>query len=64
MTLPKSLFAPSLCALLFTGVSFADPTDPGTDEKVLHLPLRSAGPGSVDPATGSTMYDNRAASMV
>ena len=32
--------------------------------KVLHLPMRSAGPGSLDPVLGSTVYDNRAASNV
>ena len=32
--------------------------------RVLHLPMRSAGPGSLDPVLGSTVYDNRAASNV
>ena len=34
------------------------------DEKVLRLPMRAGGPGSLDPVTGSTVYDNRAASTV
>ena len=29
------------------------------DEKVLQLPMRSSGPGSLDPIMGSTTYDNR-----
>ena len=29
--------------------------------KVLHLPMRSSGPGSLDPIMGSTVYDHRAA---
>ena len=33
-------------------------------EKVLHIPLRSDDPKSLDPVKGSTVYDNRANSMV
>ncbi len=32
--------------------------------KVLQLPMRTDGPKSLDPVRGSTVYDNRAASMV
>lgn len=32
-------------------------------EKVLHLPMRTAGPGSLDPVLGSTVYDNRATQL-
>lgn len=35
----------------------------GDDQVVLRLPMRAAGPGSLDPVTGSTVYDNRAASL-
>ena len=47
-------------------VPVAGPPGPGggaQGEKVLNLPMRSAGPGSLDPVTGSTVYDNRASSM-
>lgn len=33
------------------------------ERKVLHLPMRSAGPGTLDPVSGSTTYDNRASSL-
>ncbi|HED64958.1 MAG TPA: hypothetical protein ENJ09_05310 [Planctomycetes bacterium] len=36
------------------------PAEGARSEKVLHLPMRSAGPGSLDPIMGSTVYDNRA----
>ncbi|MFT7669936.1 MAG: oligopeptide transport system substrate-binding protein [Planctomycetota bacterium] len=32
--------------------------------KVFNYPIRSAGPGSMDPIRGSTTYDNQACSMV
>ena len=35
----------------------------GDGQVVLRLPMRAAGPGSLDPVTGSTVYDNRAASL-
>ncbi len=35
-----------------------------TKPKVLQLPMRTAGPGSLDPVQGSTTYDNRACSLV
>jgi peptide/nickel transport system substrate-binding protein len=34
------------------------------DEIVLNLPIRAAGPGSLDPVRGSTTYDNQACSLV
>jgi ABC-type transport system substrate-binding protein len=34
------------------------------DEIVIHMPIRSAGPGSLDPVRGSTTYDNQASSLV
>ena len=34
------------------------------DEIVLNLPIRAAGPGSLDPVRGSTTYDNEACSLV
>jgi len=59
------LIAAALCALAPAAVAGPGSED-GTPhkEKVLHLPMRSAGPGSLDPAQGSTVYDNRACSKV
>ncbi len=34
------------------------------EEKVFTFPIRSAGPGSLDPVRGSTTYDNQACSFV
>jgi len=42
----------------------AGPAGTAHAPKVLHLPMRSGGPGSLDPLGGSTVYDNRACSMV
>ncbi len=62
------LLAVVLC--LLAPFSFADPgttADPGggsQKEKVLHLPMRSAGPGSLDPILGSTVYDTRSCNYV
>ncbi|MCZ6597918.1 MAG: ABC transporter substrate-binding protein [Planctomycetota bacterium] len=50
-------------AILFLTWMLAATAAPAAQQKVLHLPLRSAGPGSLDPVAGSTVYDNRAASM-
>ena len=33
-------------------------------EVVLHLPMSTAGPNSLDPVRGSSQYDNRACNMV
>ena len=43
-----------------------DLTGPGgSDEiKTVRLPMRTAGPNSLDPIKGSTVYDNRAVSLV
>ncbi|MEM7306510.1 MAG: ABC transporter substrate-binding protein [Planctomycetota bacterium] len=70
---PSLLFLGSaLLAAMLASIGAASPisggpggNEPGAprEEKVLNLPMRSAGPGSLDPATGSTVYDNRAASM-
>ncbi|MEX1025623.1 MAG: ABC transporter substrate-binding protein [Planctomycetota bacterium] len=38
-------------------------SDGAVGAKTLRLPMRSAGPGTLDPVMGSTTYDNRAASM-
>jgi len=67
--------APSFLALLaslaplaahrpaaLAGPPATDP--PARAQKVLHLPMRTAGPGSLDPVRGSTVYDNRAISNV
>ena len=35
-----------------------------TDEKVIHLPIVSSGPNSLDPVKGSSQYDSKATSYV
>lgn len=44
--------------------STAGTTGSPDHEKVLSIPIRAAGPGSLDPVRGSTQYDNRACSLV
>ena len=50
----SSLFAP---AEADSGAAAQSPDKP----KVLHLPMRTDGPKSLDPVRGSTVYDNRGA---
>lgn len=50
-----------LLGLLATGTGAAAPQ--AKELKVLRLPMRASGPGSLDPATGSTVYDNMSASL-
>lgn len=59
---------PALLLLLALGLlqgcwSEAGPQVP-EGEKQLILPIRTAGPGSLDPVRGSTTYDNQACSLV
>lgn len=53
-------------ALLAQGTTAlaAHPVGSQDQAKVFHQPIRSAGPGSMDPVRGSTVYDNQAVSMV
>ena len=64
-----------LASSLIVGCNGSADQDPGTgggtegggasaEEKVLHLPMRTDGPKSLDPVRGSTVYDNRASSFV
>ncbi len=64
-----------LALSLIVGCNGSADQDPGTgggtegggasaEEKVLHLPMRTDGPKSLDPVRGSTVYDNRASSFV
>ena len=53
------LRAAALC-LLAAGAAAAPQ---GKQLKVLRLPMRASGPGSLDPAIGSTVYDNECASL-
>ncbi len=46
---------------LGTGVVAAGPAG---NEKVLHLPIRTDGPKSLDPVKGSTQYDNQACAQI
>ncbi len=66
--LSLAVLALALPALLTRSTSAAqeaaDAGAPARREKVLHLPMRSSGPGSLDPVLGSTVYDNRACSNV
>ncbi|MCB9913856.1 MAG: hypothetical protein H6828_01760 [Planctomycetes bacterium] len=62
-----ALFALALLAPALLGGCWARDADAaagGDGRHVLTLPIRSAGPGSMDPARGSTTYDNEACSMV
>ena len=54
----------SLTAAPVLGASPSSTGDSGKQEKVLRLPMRTSGPGSLDPITGSTVYDNRACGNV
>jgi ABC-type transport system substrate-binding protein len=49
-----------LASLLAGSALFAAQTG---EPKVLRLPMRASGPGSLDPAIGSTVYDNQASSL-
>jgi ABC-type transport system substrate-binding protein len=70
-TTPKPLLVPALLALSLaaapaTAAAGGSPSaakEPAK-EKVLNMPIRTAGPGSVDPVRGSTVYDNQAVSLV
>lgn len=57
LVLLAALSLASICAI---GAS----TSAAQEDRVLHLPMRAGGPGSLDPVVGSTVYDNRAASMI
>ena len=70
-----SVFVLALCALFVGcngdgGTDTPNPGDPpvqGSDssaEKVLHLAMRTAGPQSLDPIRGTSVYDNRACNPV
>ncbi len=50
-------------ALLFISPSLLAADDPAKP-KVVQLPMRTDGPKSLDPAWGSTVYDNRACCQV
>lgn len=47
-----------------SNVALAQGSDGSTTRKVLHLPMRTDGPKSLDPVRGSTTYDNTAACQV
>jgi ABC-type transport system substrate-binding protein len=57
------LLAASAVLLAFAVASLAPAAHAAQAQKTLHLPMRAAGPGSLDPVTGSTVYDNRATSL-
>jgi len=46
------------------GGSESEDTAQGQQEKVLRLPMRTDGPGSLDPVVGSTVYENRAVGLI
>lgn len=50
-------------SMLATLVGCVPQVDMG-DEKVVHLPIVSSGPNSLDPVKGSSQYDSKAASYV
>lgn len=49
------------CLAMVVGCS---PSDKDNGEKVLYLPIVSAGPNSLDPVKGSSQYDSKASSYV
>ncbi len=51
----------ALMVLVGGGVALAAAGGP---EKVIHLPIRTDGPKSLDPVKGSTQYDNQACSQI
>ena len=62
----RRTLAGALAALSLLGLgACGGPADAATEgEKSFHYPIRSAGPGSMDPVRGSTTYDNQACSLV
>lgn len=66
MTRPRT--TPALWLLLLLGLLQGCWSEAGPQvaegEKLLVFPIRSAGPGSLDPVRGSTTYDNQACSLV
>ena len=49
---------------LVLGASVVGSAEAGEGEKVLRIPMTTAGPGTLDPVMGSTTYENRTASCV
>lgn len=60
MTTKKHLLRAAALCLLAAGAAAAPQSK---QLKVLRLPMRASGPGSLDPAIGSTVYDNESASL-
>lgn len=50
--------------LMLIGGTMARAAEARQGEKVAVLPIRTAGPKSLDPAKGSTVYDNQACSQI
>ncbi|MGI9430061.1 MAG: ABC transporter substrate-binding protein [Bythopirellula sp.] len=57
------LRVPALFCLVFLA-GCAPPVQERRHEKVLHIPLRTSGPNSLDPVKGSSTYDSKASSYV
>ena len=55
---------PARLSLLLVAACIALAAAPALAQKVLQLPMRTDGPKSLDPAFGSTQYDNIAASQL
>lgn len=60
----RTLFTVIVLPLVIASCWARVPGEQPSDEIVLNLPIRSAGPGSLDPVRGSTTYDNQACSLV
>ena len=66
VAVPLLVLAATLLLTLLPGCwarAATQTTDP-SGRKSLNLPIRTAGPGSLDPVRGSTTYDSRACSLV
>lgn len=63
---PLAALAALTAVVLGPGSAWAQDIAPRSSgaPKVLHLPMRTDGPKTLDPVKGSTTYDNRASSLV
>ena len=58
------LLAHWLCVCCLATVTGCSPSTADNGEKVLYLPMTTAGPNALDPVKGSSVYDSKASSYV